>query len=116
MARCCSAQRWTPIPTSQPQGSGWQGQAIWNSTPSATLPCAARVRLTTGTGNVDGTDWACVPGIIGGKIALDDTGATWIQKDASGKVVVGTGTTRLFSIDSSGNVLAKGTITASTTP
>ena len=51
----------------------------------------------------------------GQKIGLDTAGTMWVEEDANGKVVIGTGTTRLFSIDASGNVLAKGTITASTT-
>lgn len=51
----------------------------------------------------------------GQKIGLDVNGTMWVEEDANGKVVIGTGSTRLFSVDASGNVLAKGTITASTT-
>jgi len=51
----------------------------------------------------------------GGQIYLDAAGAMWVQ-EVDGKVVIGTGTTRLFSIDNAGNVIAKGTISGSGTP
>ena len=52
----------------------------------------------------------------GQKIGLDTAGTNWIEEDANGLVVIGTGTTRLMSINpATGNVLVKGTITASTT-
>jgi hypothetical protein len=52
----------------------------------------------------------------GQKIALDADGNLWVQEDETGKVVIGTGSTRLFSIDASGNMVAKGTLTFNGTP
>ncbi len=54
--------------------------------------------------------------VNGGKIALDSSGTVWVQ-ETGGKVVIGTGSTNLFSINtSSGNVIAKGTVTQSGAP
>lgn len=51
----------------------------------------------------------------GQKVGLDSSGTMWVQ-ETGGKVVIGTGSTSLFSIDASGNVRAKGTVTGSVTP
>ena len=59
----------------------------------------------------DGLFWRGLRGVT----AKDAAGTNWIEADENGKVVVGSGTTRLFSIDGSGNVPSNGIITASTT-
>jgi hypothetical protein len=51
----------------------------------------------------------------GGKIFLDAAGAMWVQEIA-GKTVIGSGTTSLFSIDASGNVVARGSVTQNGAP
>jgi hypothetical protein len=51
----------------------------------------------------------------GQKIYLDASGAMWLQ-EVSGKTVIGSGSTNLFSIDSSGNVIAKGSVTQNGSP
>ena len=49
--------------------------------------------------------------VKGGKVALDANGTVWVQ-ETGGKVVIGTGRTNLFSINTStGNVVTKGTVT-----
>ena len=54
--------------------------------------------------------------VAGQRIGLDANGTKWIEEDSMGKVVVGSGATRLFSIDASGNLVAKGTLTGSGSP
>ncbi|MCQ8239533.1 hypothetical protein [Rhizosaccharibacter radicis] len=51
----------------------------------------------------------------GGKVFLDAAGGMWVQ-EIDNKVVIGSGTTRLFSIDNSGNVVAKGSVSQNGTP
>lgn len=52
-----------------------------------------------------------------GNPALTSPGNVWVEYDsATSKIVMGNGTTRLFSVDMSGNVVAKGTITPSGAP
>ena len=68
------------------------------------------VGAATGTAVLGGTIWTAQP------IALDPAGKVTVQKDASGEVVISSGGTRLFSIDASGNVVAKGTITQNGSP
>ena len=54
--------------------------------------------------------------VDGGKVALDAAGTVWVQ-ETGGKVVIGTGGTNLFSVDTAtGNVIAKGTVTQSGAP
>lgn len=49
------------------------------------------------------------------KLFLDANRTMWVQ-EVSGRVTIGTGNTSLFSIDASGNVSARGSITSNTSP
>ena len=54
--------------------------------------------------------------IVGTGKLYPDANKTERVQEINGKVVIGTGTTNLFSVDGSGNVIAKGTVTRNGSP
>ncbi len=99
------------------QGSSYS--AITGFTSAATFNAANWNLLAAsgqaGTAGGDLTATSLTITAAGGKINLDSNKTMWVQ-ESNGKVIIGTGTTNLFSIDSSGNVIAAGTITTASTP
>ena len=105
-------------------GSGYLADQQPVVTPNQSDFVNAKVRLTMAPApaslalNPQGGDVSVSNGnlIVGpGKIYLDGGKNEWVQ-EINGKVVIGTGTTNLFSIDGSGNVVARGTVTQNGTP
>ncbi len=54
--------------------------------------------------------------VQGTKVFLDASQTMWVMEDSNSMVVIGTGTTRLFSIAPNGNFIVAGTITLNGTP
>jgi hypothetical protein len=94
-------------------GSTTADQSVWPNNP---LQAAGNFLHGIRTDTATVADGIALRAAQGQKIALDAAGNIWVQEDATGKVVVGTGSTRLFSIDATGNVVAKGTLTFNGTP
>ena len=72
--------------------------------------------LTNSTGAVQQSAFQRDNFIVGaGKVYLGSNKTEWVQ-EINGKVTIGTGTTNLFSVDGSGNVIAKGAVTQNGSP
>ena len=91
------------------QGGNTGGFRWYDDVTSTTAPIATLDK----TGNLSVTGAVTLP--VGQKVNLDVAGGAWVSEDSTGKIVIGAGNTRLFSINpTNGNVIAKGTTTTGT--
>jgi hypothetical protein len=70
-----------------------------------------QITAMNAVGDVEGTSLT-----LSGPVYLDRAATVWVKEDSTGRVVIGRGDTRLFSIDTNGNAVALGTVTNSGTP
>ena len=104
-----AAQAHAQAPASVMVVRPWGGANLTEPMPFSDFEAALGV---AGSGAVTSAEHGARPsdGRSVRRVALDSAGTMWVEEDAAGKVVIGEGSTRLFSVDGRGNVRARGKI------